>query len=151
MAITILGSKTKTVFLKGIENHKLHHEFEVAANNTIKKGQPVFLDTDGMVCVALAANGGGEGAPATPANNIIGWSIHNGEAGEMVTIGMKAFGIVWAMPNTALNAGPVQYGGLNDEDPTYNSFATAADAASTIGWALDKAAAADELIRVAIY
>lgn len=149
--LTTLGSKTQTIFLKGIENHKLHHEFEVAEGETISKGQPVYLNTDGEVCAAKKAGEGGEGDPATPANAIIGWSIHNGSEGEVVTVGMKAFGIVWAMPNAALNAGPVEYDGMNDEDPTFNSFVVATGANTTIGWALDKASAADELIRVAIY
>lgn len=149
MSLTILGNKTKTIFLKGIENHKLHHEFEVAEGEEVKVGQPVVLEDDGTVKAA---------AEDEKALNVIGYSIHEGGGGELVTVGMKAFAIVWAMPNDPLDAGPVAYEGMNEEDATYNSFkeptpTTEGDVTLTdtvIGWALDKAEAADELIRVAV-
>lgn len=146
MSLTVLGNKTKTIFLKGIESHKLHHEFEVAEGATVKIGQPVKLNTTGFVVPA---------ADDEPAVNIIGYSIHEGAAGELVTVGMKAFAIIWAMPNGATNAGPVSYDGMNDEDGLYNSFKAPtpeADAAiiTAIGWALDQSTEVDELIRVAL-
>lgn len=143
MAITILGEKTKSIFLKGPENHKLHHEFEVAAGQTIKKGQPVILTADGEVSPA---------GTAAESTTIIGYSVHNGAEGELVTVAMKAYIIVWAMPKAAVIAGPVAYDGMNTTDEEYNSVAAVAlDAESTtMGWALDAATAPDEPIRVAL-
>lgn len=142
-AITQFGDKTKTIFLKGAEAHKLHHEFVVATGQTIKKGNLVTLNTDGEV--VLAADG-------AKSHLVIGHSVHNGAAGEFVTVAMKAYAIVFASPNGALNAGPVAYNGTNDEDTDYNSFqAPVVDADDIVGWALDKAEAADEIIRVALY
>lgn len=142
MTMQLLGDKTKTVFLKGIESHKLHHEFQVATGQSVKVGQPVVLNATGEVSQA---------ADNAKAGTIIGYSIHNGAAGEFVTVGMKAMAIVWASPNAALSAGPVKYEGMNDEDALYNSFvAASADHSDLVGWALEDATAADELIRVAI-
>lgn len=142
MSMQLLGDKTKTVFLKGIESHKLHHEFQVAAGETIKVGQPVVLNSEGEVVPAAAA---------AKAGTVIGYSIHEGSAGEFVTVGMKAMAIVWASPGAALDAGPVKYAGLNTTDNTYNNFtAASADYSDLVGWALEDAEAADELIRVAI-
>ena len=82
---------------------------------------------------------------------------------------MKAYGVIYAMPKAACNAGPVAYDGLNTNQgnqggagfntPTdgtdtgiYSSYKTAsADGSDLAGWALDKAEGADDLIRVAIY
>ena len=50
MSLTVMGDQTKTIFLKGVEAHKLHHEFTVGSGNTvIKRGQPVVLNNDGTV------------------------------------------------------------------------------------------------------
>lgn len=140
--ITILGEQTKTIFLKGIENHKLHQEFEVGAGQTIKKGQPVILDTDGTVKPAAATE---------KTNNIIGWSIHDGAAEEFITVGMRAMAIVWASPNGAVDAGPVAYNGMNITDGMYNAFKAIGDDDDALaGWQLDKATAKDEMVRVAV-
>lgn len=160
MALTKFGEVTKTLFLKGIEMHKLHHEFEVGEGSVVKKGQPVVLNSDGTVKPA---------AVKEPRRNIIGYSIHNGEEEEYVTVGMKAFGIVWATPKAPLEAGPVAYDGMAPVIPAttpptttmYSSFVAAStfvtdpDTANVeddmVGWALDEAVSANDLIRVAIY
>jgi hypothetical protein len=136
------GEKTSTLFLKGPEAHKLHHEFTVAATFEVKKGQPVVLTTDGEVKPA---------ASAADANTIVGYSVHNGKAGELVTITMKPFMMVYAKPNAALVAGPVQYGGQNTAEPEYASFVAATSAAKQVGFALDAADAANDIIRVALF
>lgn len=138
------GEKPRTIFLKGIENHKLHQEFEVATGQTVKKGQPVILNADGTV-QAAAAN--------AAAYTIIGYSIHNGGPGELITVGMKAFTIVYASNSAAIDAGPVAYNGLNAdvESGLYNDFTNSTTAGNIIGWALDKATAADDIIRVALF
>ena len=158
MGMTVLGSETNTIFLKGAEAYKLHHEFTVATTKEVKRGQPVTLNVDGEVVPATGTS---------KFKDIIGYSIHNGKAGDLVTVAMKSYGIVYAMPNAALNAGPVAYDGLNttqpsqnvgfstpssDGDGIYGSYkAAAADGSDLAGWALDKAEGANDLIRVAIY
>ena len=142
MNITTFGNETKTLFLK-TENHKLAHEFVVAAANTIAKGNLVSLNAAGEV--TLAADGA-----LTEA--VIGYSIHNAAAGELCTVVMKAHTIIFASPNAALAAGPVAYEGTNDTDTTYNSFVAAAVGfADAVGWALDASVGADEIVRVALF
>lgn len=143
MALTAFGETTQTIFLKQIQSHKLHHEFEVATGATIKKGQAVKLNTAGEVVPAVAGE---------LEHLVIGYSVHDGLAGELVTIGMKAFTIVWAQSAGALDAGPVKIGAAG-ADPLYATYVAAVHAtpgADTVGWALDGAAATDELIRVAL-
>lgn len=141
MDITQFGEETKTLFLKQ-ETHKLAHEFEVAAANTITKGSLVSLDATGKVTLAI------DGAKAV---NVIGYSIHDAAAGELCTVIMKAHTIVFASPNGILDAGAVAYDGPNDEDATYQSYdAPAVELDDVVGWALDAAAAENEIIRVAL-
>lgn len=132
MALTRFGEKTKSIFLKNIEAHKLHQEFEVAEGETIKKGQPVALNDDGEVISATALD----------AYKVIGISIHDGTEGQFITVGMRAFSIVWAKPAAALVAGPVTYNGQNTvEDGIYGTYIAATDATKLHGWALDNVAA----------
>lgn len=143
--LTKFGENTETLFLKGLEAHKLHHEFTVAATATagVRKGQPVVLNSAGEVLPA---------ATGAKAQTIIGYSIHNGKAGELVTIGMKAYGIIYCKPNAAVAAGPVQYAGQNTAEPEYPAVAAAAaDGTTLMGWALDEAEAANDMIRLALY
>lgn len=141
---TQFGDKTHTIFLKGIENHKLHQEFTVATGQTVKKGQPVVLNANGTV-QAAAAN--------ADAYTIIGYSIHNGAAGELITVGMKAFTIIWASNAAPLNAGPVAYNDMNPdvEDGLFNDFTNSTTAGKVVGWCLDQATTADDMVRVALY
>lgn len=143
--LTKFGDVTETLFLKGFEAHKLHHEFSVATGSgalAVRKAQPVKLTAEGNVEPADAAE---------PAQNIIGYSIHNGNPGELVTIAMKAYGIVYCKPNAAVEAGPVQYAGQNTAEPEYPAVATiAADEPNLMGWALDEADGANDMIRLAL-
>lgn len=47
--ITIMGAKTPRTVIYKSESHKLHQAFNVKANETIYKGQPVKLGTDGTI------------------------------------------------------------------------------------------------------
>lgn len=157
--LVAFGQETHTIFLKGVEAHKLHHEFAVAAGGSVKRAQPVVLNGDGDV---VAASG------TSKSKDIIGYSIHNGNAGELVTVAMKAFGMVYAMPSAALAAGPVAYDGINTAQPdkihgfntpsdkagdgVYGNYKVAAtDGSDLAGWNLDRTTSANELVRVAIY
>lgn len=141
---TALGDQTRTLFLKGPEAHKLHHEFTVATGSTIKKGQPVKLNTSGDI-VPLGA--------ADERHLMIGHSIHNGKAGELVTIVMVAHMIIIAQADAELNAGPVKYKGMSAVagDKDYSVYVAATTAVTTQGWALDKAEESGEMVRVALF
>jgi len=143
--MNVLGTQTNSVFLKEVQSHKLHQEFIVAVGATVKVGQAVKLDNAGDIVPA---------ATGEVRRNIIGFSIHNATAGETATIGMKAFGLIWARANAdSQNAGPVAFKGqsavVGDED--YGKYG-AIDGTGTdlAGWALD-AGDEDEQIRIAIY
>lgn len=91
------GDTTKTLFLKS-ESHKLFQEFEVEAGEAVKKGQPV----------AIVATGDVQPAATASAHTIIGVSMHDGAAGELVTVMMRAYLITWCESATdSLTAGPV--------------------------------------------
>lgn len=142
--LTKFGENTETLFLKGFEAHKLHHEFTVASGEgalPVRKAQPVKLNAEGEVVPAAAAEDG---------HKIIGYSIHNGNPGELVTIALKAYGIVYCKPKAAVVAGPVEYDGQNTAEPEYISVKAASAAGKLMGWALDEAESANEMIRLAL-
>ena len=140
MALTQFGEKTRTLFLKS-ESHKLHHAFEAAA--AIKAGQPVKLNADGTIIPAVATE---------PSINIIGYSIHTASIGDVATVMVKPYLIVWAEPKAAVAAGPVAYDGqaVNTDFISVKAEAVAGDG-SAIGFALDQSIGADETIRVALF
>lgn len=138
----ILGDITKSVFLKEVESHKLHQEFEVNMGATIKRGQPVKLSGAGEKIEAAAS---GE------ANiNIIGYAIMDGAAGELVTVGMRGFAIIWAEATAIGVAGPVKYTGFNGTSLLHKFDTGTVTAANHTGWALDDAAAIGDSIRVVL-
>lgn len=138
-----LGSTTESTFLK-LESHKLFHEFEVATGATVYKGQPVYISGDGEV-TPLGTSG--------TTQQCIGISMHDGEAGDLVTVMMKAFAIIWAECETdALAAGPVRIG----TSAVYNATTgyvliddATVGATNQIGWAIEGGDDGD-LVRVAI-
>lgn len=146
--ITQFGQQTESVFLKAIEANKLYQEFEVKAGASVVKGQLVKMAADGTI----------EPAAAGELNYlVIGITLHTRAAGELVTVGMKAFTIVWSQTAGALVAGPVKVVSTPPTKPMYRSYeavvlgaSPAADGADTVGICLDQAAGANELVRVAI-
>lgn len=147
MALTQFGDKTKSLFLNEAESHKLHVAFEVKAAETIRRGQPVVLHTDGTIKPYVAG---------TSRDLIIGYSIHNGAAGDEITIACKGFAVVFAMSNAAIVPGPVTWSAMDAAGVAgfYSKYAnTVVDAegglhAFMCGWAIDAADSADDLIRV---
>lgn len=136
------GPVGKTIYLKGAEAHKLHQAFTVATGAEVRNGQPVKLDEDGEVMPA---------ASEELRENIIGYSIHDGKEGERVTIVVKAFAIIYCKSLDAFNAGKVSYGGQNTTDPVYMNVASSDIVGTYIGWAIDKATAANQVVRVMVY
>ncbi|HEU4608383.1 MAG TPA: hypothetical protein VFS31_09760 [Chitinophagaceae bacterium] len=151
-ALTSAGSKSKTVIFQS-ESHKLMIEFVVAAGQTVKRGQPVKLTTDGKITPWAKGD-----------LNVacVGYCSMDGLAGDYVTIYMRAFLVILAINATAgaLSTGPVTYQGYDtthadtrDGLTGYSTFsAPTADTGNTEfnGWALDAAAAQYDLIRVAL-
>ena len=137
-----LGTEGKSVFLKEIENHKLHQEFEVNVGQSIKRGQPVVL--------AGSAELVNPAGTAEANINIIGYAVHNGEAGELVTVGMRAYAIIWAEAKSAMVPGPVKYDSYNGTTEK-NVSEDGAVAADHTGWVLDDAAAPGDEVRVALF
>jgi len=100
-----LGSTTTTKFHYGPEMGKLHIEFAVAVGQTVHAADPVILAALGTVQAAAAS--------ATK-QTIIGLSIHDGVAGELVTVAVKGYVVVLGEAGAAaLNAGPVMLGVWN--------------------------------------
>lgn len=117
----------------------------VTDTNNIYQGQPCTITTDGKVEPAAAA--------ATP-QAVAGISIHDGIGGELVTLSMKAFMLVWCEAGTTnLNAGPVKLHSTPYNTTTgYNSVDDDTVGPTNIfGWALDSGTSAGDLVRVAIY
>lgn len=137
-----IGDTSKTLFLKQ-ESHKLFEEFEVASATTIKKGMPVKVDTAGKLVPAVKAAG---------AQEAIGIAMQNGSAGTLVTVMMRAFSITYCEAGTAsMNAGPVSL-----YTTAYNSTSgyvevddASVDHTNQVGWALDAATSAGDIVRVA--
>ena len=149
--LTKFGQKTKSVFLNNPEAHKLNLAFEVATGAegavlTVKRGQPVKLNNDGLI-VPAATDG-------TDSKRIIGYCVMNGKSGDEVTVAVKGYATIFAMSSAAVTAGPVQYTGINSTDDTYTNYANAASASNAFptmnGWSLDPADGANELIRVVL-
>ena len=139
-----VGTETTTTFLK-LESHKLMHEFEVEAAVAVFKGQPVFITGDGQVSPILVCTG---------AINIIGISMHDGAAGELVTVMMtKASAIVFMeIEVDATVVGPVRTGTTNVYNAAtgYNLIDDASVVeANHIGWAIEGGDDGD-VVRVAV-
>jgi hypothetical protein len=144
------GDKTKSVFLNEAESHKLHLAFEVADGEEIFRGQPVKLDSDGLLVPAI-----GDG---TDQKLIIGYSIHNAAEGDEATVAIRGFAVVWAMSAEALTPGAVEYTSQSVVvgDEIYQKYSQAAAGADTLyptmnGIVIDEATAADELVRVILF
>lgn len=136
-----LGSQTKTLFLKQ-ESHKLFEEFEVAATRSVKKGQPVILVTGGYIDAAVKAGA---------AQASVGIAMQDGAAGELVTVMTRGFAITYAEAGTtALVPGPVSLHttAFNTATGYVEVDDAAIDATTQVGWALDNATNAGDIIRV---
>jgi hypothetical protein len=148
--LATLGKTSKTTIL-AIEDGKISLEFEVNAAVEVKTGMPVKLVADGKIT---------PWAKADSRDLLIGHAYQDGEAGDLVTVFMRSHMVMYALSSEAIScATPVTQtdwedttlvdGGEYDGQSGYNRVEqTGAD--SPIGWALDQAVGADELIKVAV-
>jgi len=139
----LFGADTKTIILKS-ESHKLYEEFEVETGQEVKRGQPVVIAGDGTVQPA--------GISSTT-QEIIGYSIHDGLACELVTVSLKAYTILFVQVETAsLVAGPVRLGttSVYDAATGYVEIDDASvGATNQIGWAIEGGGVGD-IVRLAV-
>jgi len=139
----LFGADTKTIVLK-TESHKLFHEFEVEAGQEVKKGQPVIIVADEQVQPA---------ATSSTTQQIIGFSMHDGLAGELVTVMMKAFALLFVECETdSLAAGPVRIGSAAVYNGTTGYVLIDDDTVgptNQLGWALEGGDDGD-IVRLAV-
>jgi len=110
-------------------------------NKTPKKGMPMIFKTDGTVEPA-----GQDPNPFT----VIGMSVHDHNAGELITVMCKGHAIIWAESQTdALVPGPVLYDSWNYTSGFGEYDDASVTAANIAGWAIDTADDGD-LIRVIV-
>jgi len=126
-----VGTATTTIILKS-ESHKLAHEFEVETAVTIVKGMPVYITGD----LQVSPN-----TKDTTTQQTIGIAMNDAAAGELVTVKMKAYAIIFVEVETdALAAGPVRIGSTNPYNGTtkYTLIDDASVSTSNmIGWAIE--------------
>lgn len=140
---TTLGTETLNLFEQS-EMQKLHVEFEVAAANSVARGQLVKLDAAGKIVPAAAAD---------PRYAHIGISIHDAAAGELATIMCAGFLVIWGEAQGVLATGPVEQGAFNGTTglTEYVAVGGADDQAKNtraLGNSLDVAAADGDRIKV---
>lgn len=126
-----VGSETKTIILKS-ESQKLAHEFEVEASATIVKGMPVYITGD----LQVSPN-----TKDTTTQQTIGIALQDGTEGELVTVKMKAYAIIFVEVETdSLAAGPVRIGTTDPYNGTTGYTLIDDDtvgATNMIGWAIE--------------
>lgn len=139
----LFGTDTSTIVLKS-ESHKLFQEFEVETGQSVKKGQPVVIAGDETVQAA---------GIASTTQEIIGFSMHDGDAGELVTVMMKAFAILFVEVETAaLVAGPVRLGTTSVYNATTGYVLiddATVGATNQVGWAIEGGGVGD-IVRLAV-
>lgn len=145
--ITSLGGTTKNLIYKS-EGEKLSEEFTVAASNTVKQAQPVKLNNAGEVLPWATADGDAL---------LIGYAMTDQAAGELVTVWTRGYMVIMAITAGAVNAGPVTYstydtstdiGGTTGYPVVATSAPSSGVAPGMIGWALDAADGANDVLRI---
>lgn len=145
---TSKGDITKTLFLKS-ESHKLGQEFTVATGQSVKKGDLARIEADGKISAVRPGS-----AALLSKYHCVGVILHDGEAGELVTVSCKGFMIVFGQAAAnSTPAGPVKMsapvGASPDRLVNYATCDVATEPELMLGWALDAGDQNDE-IRVLI-
>lgn len=144
--LTSLGGASKTTVLAE-EEFKVRVEFTV--NATINKGQLAKLNAAGQVLPWTAAD---------LQHTCIGYADSTEAAGALVTIVTRAYAILYAISTGATNAGIGMQTGYDSADAEtslngaigFNEWGAAADVTNTVGWIIDPATAANQLMRVLV-
>lgn len=144
--LTLVGNATPRAVIYKHESHKLHQAFSVKSGETIVKGQPVALETDGTIS-AYSGTGLYLGIAVTD-------SIYPAYAAQRnfpieVTVMVEGFAIVNWCASAALSAGYV----TPSSTLVNNRFVSAAAAAqntTTNFIALNAADEANDIIQVLV-
>lgn len=144
------ANSSKTTFL-ALEDGKIAVEFEVAAGQDLKSGQPVKLDATGKVTLW---------APADLLTSLIGYVYNDGAAGALITVFCRGFAIIYALANDQ-DAGPASYASYDTTNAVannnqqsgakgYSRYINEATAGEIHAWILDQitTAANTQLTRV---
>lgn len=125
---TTFGDATPDFIFNKLTSHQITEEFTVKAANTIYKGQPVKMDPAGTIVPFVAAD---------EDHLRIGESIHNGAAGERVTVLLKGHTIIAAQADGDTVCGPVKYTAYDTTThrPKYSD--SGVTGVLTQGWAID--------------
>jgi hypothetical protein len=136
-----LGSVTTSVIIGEFSENVKHEGFVVGATD-VKVGQPVKLDSTGKVVPIDGTD---------KSEYCIGTSIHNGTAGDTVTVASKFRGIVNALAGGAVTPGPVKYSAFDATTGLCKYVALGANEEGlTVGWAMTVAAADGDALVVAL-
>lgn len=141
---TALGDNTKTTFLH-TEAHKTTVEFICSA--AVNAGQPVKLGTNGQIAPMGASD---------LQHLCIGIAYNTAAIGGYATVWTRGFAITYGLSNAIQGAGGVAWAAYDTTNaPTgnpgtlgYNKYKAMTDATDMIGWQLDNATAANQLVRI---
>lgn len=136
-----LGNETKTTFL-AIESHKMSQEFDASA--VVRRGQPVKLAADGSVVPWTGAD---------PLTSLLGYCYTDAAIGELVTVFVRGFMLIYAITDAALNAGPASYKTYDGTTSIggkigYSQYTAVGAGQNANAWNLDTAGAANTLVRI---
>lgn len=139
-SFTTFGSPSKTIVL-ATEEDKIAIEFAAAA--AIKEGQPVKLDATGKVAIWAKADG---------RSSLLGFALMDAASGALVTIETRGYALLYGISAAAQASGLATINGYDTTTDVggtkgYNTIGITATDTEMIGWALDVAAGAGQLIR----
>lgn len=139
-SLTTFGTPSKTILLAS-EEDKISIEF--TTNAAIAEGQFVQLNADGTVGVWVKANG---------RSSLLGIALSTAASGALLTVLTRGYALTYGISGAAQASG---LGTSTGYDTTtvvgslkgYNTITITATDSEMVGWALDVAAAAGQLIR----
>ena len=136
-----LGTSTLSKFHIDPEAHKLSMTFEVEAGQEVNKGD----------AVKLASNGNVQAADLDDERTlVIGYAMHDGVAGDDVTVVMRGYTVVNAESTAALVAGIVKLGNFNSGTGNREYVAGGLEPDLVVGHNLTQAAADGDAIKVCL-
>jgi hypothetical protein len=110
------------------------------SNQNIFPGMQVMLNTDGTIKQWDGADN----------SAILGTALTKGSAGQMVTIAMRCYTILFAIANEAFTPGPVKYVGYDSATGYTKYTSVSVTDSNQNGIALDAAAGNGDIVRVAV-
>ena len=109
-------------------------------DSRVRPGMPVEINPATGKIIPLANDGNLE---------YIGVSLHTSKGGELVTVAMRGYAVIFAHASETLNPGPVNWDSYDEPNGVNEYNQTAVTAITFQGWALDGGDAGD-VIRVVV-